>query len=122
MLCLRYSVHLRFYFFFGQNLVYTIVVCVIFSSLVANIFKIDFGGGIVENYKKIEIKKPILNFNVIRGSLALADLIGLDVCLAIMGVLNQGFGDQKYRPAPLLKKMVEAGKLGRKTKEGFFTY
>ena len=56
------------------------------------------------------------------GPLALADLIGLDVCLAIMGVLNQGFGDQKYRPAPLFKKMVEAGKLGRKTKEGFFTY
>ena len=68
------------YFFFGQNLVYTIVVCVIFSSLVANIFKIDFGGGIVENYKKIEIKKPILNFNVIRGSLALACLtIGANI-------------------------------------------
>ena len=44
------------YFFFGQNLVYTIVACVIFSSLVANIFKINFGGGIIENYKKIEIK------------------------------------------------------------------
>ena len=56
------------------------------------------------------------------GPLALADLIGLDVCLAIMGVLNNGFGDPKYRPAPLLKKMVEANKLGRKTKEGFFKY
>ena len=56
------------------------------------------------------------------GPLALADLIGLDVCLAITGVLNNGFGDTKYRPAPLLKKMVEAGKLGRKTKEGFFKY
>lgn len=56
------------------------------------------------------------------GPLALADLIGLDVCLAIMNVLNNGFSDTKYRPAPLLKKMVEAGKLGRKTKEGFFTY
>ena len=51
------------------------------------------------------------------GPLALADLIGLDVCLAIMGVLNQGFGDQKIPSCPLLKKMVEAGKLGRKTKE-----
>ena len=56
------------------------------------------------------------------GPLALADLIGLDVCLAIMGVLNNGVGDPKYRPAPLLKKMVEANKLGRKTKEGFFKY
>jgi len=56
------------------------------------------------------------------GPLALADLIGLDVCLAIMGVLNNGFDDPKYRSAPLLKKMVEANKLGRKTKEGFFKY
>ncbi len=68
------------YFFFGQNLVYTIVVCVIFSSLVANIFKINFGGGIIENYKKIEIKKPIINLNVIRGALALACLtIGANI-------------------------------------------
>lgn len=56
------------------------------------------------------------------GPLALADLIGLDVCLSVMNVLYTGFSDSKYRPAPLLKKMVEAGKLGRKTKEGFFTY
>ena len=68
------------YFFFGQNLVYTIVVCVIFSSLVANIFKINFGGGIIENYKKIERKKPIINWNVIRGALALACLtIGANI-------------------------------------------
>ena len=68
------------YFFFGQNLVYTIVVCVVFSSLVANIFKINFGGGIIENYKKIEIKKPIINLNVIRGALALACLtIGANI-------------------------------------------
>jgi len=56
------------------------------------------------------------------GPLALADLIGLDVCLAIMEVLYTGFSDSKYRPCPLLKKMVAAGNLGRKTGQGFFKY
>ena len=56
------------------------------------------------------------------GPLALADLIGLDVCLHIMEVLHHGFGDSKYRPCPLLRNMVSAGKLGRKSGEGFFTY
>ncbi|WP_027400268.1 3-hydroxybutyryl-CoA dehydrogenase [Anaerovorax odorimutans] len=56
------------------------------------------------------------------GPLALGDLIGLDVCLAIMEVLYTEFGDTKYRPHPLLKKMVRAQKLGRKTGEGFFNY
>lgn len=56
------------------------------------------------------------------GPLALADLIGLDVCLAIMEVLQEGFGDPKYRPCPLLKRMVDAGYLGRKTGRGFHTY
>ncbi len=56
------------------------------------------------------------------GPLALADLIGLDVCLHIMNVLHDGFGDSMYRPCPLLKKMVAAGKLGRKSGAGFFTY
>ncbi len=56
------------------------------------------------------------------GPLALGDLVGLDVCLAIMEVLYNEFGDSKYRPHPLLKKMVRANKLGRKTKSGFYQY
>ncbi len=56
------------------------------------------------------------------GPLTLADFIGLDVCLAIMEVLYDGFADSKYRPCPLLRKMVYAGHLGRKTGRGFYTY
>lgn len=56
------------------------------------------------------------------GPLALADLIGLDVCLAIMEVLQDGFGDPKYRPCPLLRRMVAAGYLGRKSGRGFHEY
>ena len=56
------------------------------------------------------------------GPLTLADFIGLDVCLAILNVLYDGFNDPKYRPCPLLKKMVAAGKLGRKSGEGFYKY
>lgn len=56
------------------------------------------------------------------GPLALADLIGTDVCLAVMEVLYTEYGDSKYRPHPLLRKMVRGGLLGRKTKQGFYTY
>lgn len=63
-----------------------------------------------------------LGMNHPMGPLTLADFIGLDVCLAIMEVLFEGFNDPKYRPCPLLKKMVAAKKMGRKTGEGFFKY
>jgi 3-hydroxybutyryl-CoA dehydrogenase len=56
------------------------------------------------------------------GPLALADLIGLDVCLSIMEVLQEGFGDPKYRACPLLRRMVAAGYLGRKSGRGFHVY
>jgi 3-hydroxybutyryl-CoA dehydrogenase len=56
------------------------------------------------------------------GPLALADLIGLDICLDILETLHRDFGDDKYRPAPMLRRMVGAGKLGRKTGQGFFEY
>lgn len=56
------------------------------------------------------------------GPLALADFIGLDVCLAILEVMHKGLGDPKYRPCPLLRRMVAAGHLGRKSGKGFFAY
>lgn len=63
-----------------------------------------------------------LGMNHPMGPLTLADLIGLDTCLAIMEVLHEGFGDSKYRPCPLLRKYVEAGYLGRKSGRGFYDY
>jgi 3-hydroxybutyryl-CoA dehydrogenase len=69
----------------------------------------------IDNVMKLGMNHPM-------GPLELADLIGLDVCLDIMNVLYEGFNDSKYRPCPLLKKMVQAGNLGRKTGSGFFDY
>lgn len=69
----------------------------------------------VDQVMKLGMNHPI-------GPLALADLIGLDVCLDILQILLNDFGDPKYRPAPLLRKMVAAGRLGRKSGQGFYAY
>jgi 3-hydroxybutyryl-CoA dehydrogenase len=69
----------------------------------------------IDQVMKLGMNHPI-------GPLALADLIGLDVCLAIMDVLKTGFNDAKYRAAPLLHAMVKEGKLGRKSGQGFYVY
>ena len=82
------------------------------------VFALDEGVGTVEDIDN----GMVYGCNYPMGPLALTDLIGLDVILAVMEVMYRENGDAKYRPAPLLRKMVRAGKLGRKTGEGFYKY
>lgn len=76
--------------------------------------------GVAETEAVDQVMK--LGMNHPMGPLTLADFIGLDTCLAIMEVLYEGFADSKYRPCPLLRKMVKAGWLGKKSGQGFYTY
>jgi 3-hydroxybutyryl-CoA dehydrogenase len=71
--------------------------------------------GAIDTVMKLGMNHPM-------GPLALADLVGLDVVLSVMEVLQRDLGDDKYRPCPLLRKMVDAGYLGRKSGRGFFQY
>jgi len=91
---------------------------VLFSMINEAIFCLMDGTGTAESIDSV----MKLGMNHPMGPLELADLIGLDVSLSIMNVLYEGFNDSKYRPCPLLKKMVQAGYLGRKSGRGFYDY
>lgn len=91
---------------------------VLFAMINEAMFCVQDGTGTVESIDSV----MKLGMNHPMGPLELADLIGLDVSLNILTVLYEGFNDSKYRPCPLLKKMVQAGYLGRKTGKGFYEY
>ena len=91
---------------------------VLFAMINEAMFCVQDGTGTIQNIDSV----MKLGMNHPMGPLELADLIGLDVSLNILNVLYEGFNDSKYRPCPLLKKMVQAGYLGRKTGKGFYEY
>ena len=99
----------------------TIAACIVGSNIATRFLPPAFAVYIATSAFRSRVR--VIGFTTeMREWMALADLIGIDTCLAIMDVLYTGFSDSKYRPCPLLKKMVAAGRLGRKSGRGFYSY